>query len=318
MQHHDHSYKKLFSEPRMVEDLVRGFVQGKWVQELDFATLTRVSGTYVSDDLREREDDMVWKIKFAGSSWLYLYLLLEFQSKPDFFMALRVYVYTGLLYQDLIAQKVVQIGDNLPPILPLVLYNGRGKWNAPTDMWELIQPIPGLEVYRPRCSYLLLEENQYPAEMLANLKNLVAALFRLEQSRTPADVRNVLDLLVEWLKEPSQEGLRRAFLVWMKQVLLPARLGSVEIPEMNNLSEVRAMLEERVVEWTQEWKAEGRKEGEAEATQRERERLILRIEKRFGALTSEQQHQLKSMDAEALLDGLLEASSIEDILTPKA
>jgi predicted transposase YdaD len=79
---HDHGYKLLFSHPEMVEDLLRGFVREAWVNDLDFATLERVGGGYVSDDLREREDDIVWRVRF-GQEWLYVYLLLEFQSSID-------------------------------------------------------------------------------------------------------------------------------------------------------------------------------------------------------------------------------------------
>ncbi len=91
MVDHDHSYKLLFSHPRMVEDLLRGFVHEEWVGRIDFSTLERVSGSYVSADLREREDDLVWRVRLRGE-WIYVYLLLEFQSQPDPFMALRMLV----------------------------------------------------------------------------------------------------------------------------------------------------------------------------------------------------------------------------------
>lgn len=42
-------------------------------------------------------------------------------------MALRVMVYTGLLYQDLIRRGEVKTGDKLPPVFPLVLCNGRKR-----------------------------------------------------------------------------------------------------------------------------------------------------------------------------------------------
>jgi len=62
-QEHDNSYKQLFSNPRMVKDLLQGFIPQKWVTQLDFRTLTKVSGHYVSEDLRDREDDIVWKVR---------------------------------------------------------------------------------------------------------------------------------------------------------------------------------------------------------------------------------------------------------------
>ena len=63
MAEHDHGYKLLFSHPRMVEDLVRGFVAGPWVFELDFSTLERVHASYVSEELVERASDVVWRLR---------------------------------------------------------------------------------------------------------------------------------------------------------------------------------------------------------------------------------------------------------------
>ena len=61
---------------------------------------------------------------------MYLYILIEFQSSVDPWMAVRVMTYIGLLYQDLIKQKQVLKGRRLPPVLPIVLYNGDAKWTA--------------------------------------------------------------------------------------------------------------------------------------------------------------------------------------------
>ncbi len=130
---HDHSYKLLFSEPQIVIDLLQGFVHERWVKELDYTTLEKVPGSFITDDLREREDDIIWRVKYQ-SKWVYVYLLIEFQSTIDPYMAVRVPLYTLLLYQDLIKTK--QIGKNklLPPVFPVVLYNGSKRWNSTTQL----------------------------------------------------------------------------------------------------------------------------------------------------------------------------------------
>lgn len=176
-------------------DLLRGFVHEAWVAELDFASLEKVSGSYVADDLREREDDVIWRVRW-GKDWLYVYLLLEFQSTIDRFMAVRVLVYLGLLYQDLIRSGQLTADGRLPPVLPIVLYNGNKRWNAPEEVGELIVPVPGgLERYRPQFRYFLLDEGRFSDAELASLRNLSAALFRLENSRTPHDIEQVLAAL---------------------------------------------------------------------------------------------------------------------------
>ena len=112
MGFHDGGYKQLFSFPTMVEDLLRGFVRGQWVEELDFGTLERRNGSYISDDLREREDDIIWRVKWQGADeWIYVYVLIEFQSEHDWFMGLRVWNYLSLLYQDLV--RTGEVGDRI-------------------------------------------------------------------------------------------------------------------------------------------------------------------------------------------------------------
>ncbi|WP_072786448.1 Rpn family recombination-promoting nuclease/putative transposase [Duganella sacchari] len=57
-------------------------------------------------------------------------------------MALRMQVYIGLLYQDLVAQHKLSKHGKLPPVLPIVLYHGRQPWNAATELTELMLPPP--------------------------------------------------------------------------------------------------------------------------------------------------------------------------------
>ncbi|HEY3567796.1 MAG TPA: Rpn family recombination-promoting nuclease/putative transposase, partial [Thermoanaerobaculia bacterium] len=145
---HDSGYKSLFSHPEMVEDLLRGFVHEDWVRDLDFSTLEKVPGNYVAPNLMPRESDAVWKLRWKGDRVLYVYLLMEFQSTVDPSMALRMMVYLGLLYQDLLKRGETTPSGKLPPVLPLVLYNGYALWGAAREISELIEEAPGgLERY---------------------------------------------------------------------------------------------------------------------------------------------------------------------------
>jgi hypothetical protein len=119
---HDHSYKLFFSHPRMMRDLLEAFADGEWGADFDFSTLERVNGTYISGNLRARADDIVWRVRCGQHV---VYVLVEFQSSPYRFMAVRVLTYVGLLYEDLIKQSKGRGRRHLPAILPIVLYSGR-------------------------------------------------------------------------------------------------------------------------------------------------------------------------------------------------
>ncbi|MEA2754360.1 MAG: hypothetical protein QOJ54_649 [Aliidongia sp.] len=64
-----------------------------------------------------REGDVVWRLPIEGGLDLYLYLLVEFQSRIDWWMAVRTQVYEALLWQQIITEKKLKSGDELPPVL---------------------------------------------------------------------------------------------------------------------------------------------------------------------------------------------------------
>ena len=72
---------QFFSDRDMVESLLRDFVAEDFIADLDFSTLERCSGEYVSEDLRERRDDVVWRVRWRGT-WAYILLILEFHVYP--------------------------------------------------------------------------------------------------------------------------------------------------------------------------------------------------------------------------------------------
>ena len=65
MGKHDSSYKRFFSHPQMVKELLESFVKEDWVSLFDFSTLERCFDSYVADNQREQMDDVVWKVKFG-------------------------------------------------------------------------------------------------------------------------------------------------------------------------------------------------------------------------------------------------------------
>jgi len=306
MTRYDEAYKKLFSHASVVAELLRGFVREPWVGELDLGSLERVEASFVSDDLRVRESDMVWRVRFRGE-WLYVYILLEFQSEVDRYMPLRMWVYLGMLLQELLRRGELTPGRKLPPVLPLVLYNGERPWSGPVELSELMEPGPGgLDKYRPQLRCLVLDEQRYKDSELRSMRNLVAAVFRLEQCREPEQVLAVLEAVSEWLQEPEQAELRRAFLAWLNEVV-SARVGEdLRLPELDNLREARTMLGERVKEWQERYKAEGRQEGLEEGLQQglrrgEAELLLRQLERKFGPVPEHVRRRIEEADEEQLL-----------------
>lgn len=195
---------------------------------------------------------MVWRVR-SGEDWLYLYLLIEFQSRSDRFMALRMMVYVGLLYQDLIHNKQLGPQGLLPPVLPIVLYNGERRWRASVTLADLLPKVPAfLAPLQPQMRYLLIDEGAIPANTLARLpSNLVAAIFKLEQPQTPEAVQEVVSELEAATRSDEYATVRRIVAIWIRAALIRNRKYPILLPELDDLQELRIMLSQRIEQWCQ-------------------------------------------------------------------
>ena len=259
MSINDSSYKLLFSSPEVVRDLIMGFIPDDWLHSLDYSTLEKAPGSYITDDLRQRADDVIWRVR-ADGQWVYLYLLIEFQSESDPWMPVRMMVYVGLLYQDLIRRGEVLPGNRLPPVLPIVLYNGAAPWKAPADIADLIPKAPGLVAhYLPQLKYLLIEQNQYTDETLTTMRNLVAAIIRVEHPASSQALVALIDVLNDWLADNPE--LRRIFAIWIRAVVLRRSKHAVVLPKIDDLKELKMTLTARFETWAEEFEQRGIEKG---------------------------------------------------------
>ncbi len=278
---HDEIYKKLFAFPRMVEDLLRGFVAGPRVDDIDFSTLQKLSAEYVSDELLKRHGDAVWRVRLRGR-WVYLVVLLEFQSRDEPRMALRILTYTGLLYEELVRNRAVAAGEPLPAVLPVVLYNGARPWRAARGMGELIATVgPELARYQPAQEYHVVDERHLADDDLPS-GNLMTSVVQLERSGSTADLARVVEALQATLSDPRETALRRVFLDWVRQTAARVAPAGEGLPSVRTLEELKMTLVERAAEWPKQWLREGIEQGLAH----ERALLSRQAALRFGAETA--------------------------------
>ena len=315
---HDPGYKRLFSQPRMVQDLLRGFAARDWSDALDFSTLTPVPASFVSDRLRERHGDLVWRVGFRGE-WLYLLVLLEFQSTVEPAMAVRVLTYTGLLYEKLIDDGALRRHGKLPPVLPIVIYNGSQPWTAAEDVAELIAfGGEALARYQPSLRYYLLDQGRLRADDLPG-RNLVSALIALETNRVGERVPELLAALFERLRELANPELTQVFREWVEQVLVPRRMRGTALESLPGSEEVRTMLQELVAEWVAEGRERGLQEGIEQGRGEERKLLCRLAARKFTAATAPRMSALleRLRDPERLAevgDWIIECETEEELL----
>ena len=249
--------------------------------------------------------------------WFYVYILIEFQSEILRFMAVRVLSYVMLLYEDLVRKKRLPESGKLPPVVPIVLYNGKRLWAAPLQVADLVESIPGQERHVPRFEYLVIDEGHLPRERLEPLDNPVAGVFQLEHSRGVEGIRRIIDSLLEVLDDPELKELRRDLATWLRRAVLPAQLPGVELPEIQDLQEAKNMLAERAATWPEQWMAEGYEKGRKEGVlEGQRIALTRLVEERFGPMEPRNERRIAEApmtQLECWLEKVLSADTIDEL-----
>jgi hypothetical protein len=288
-----------------------------------FEDMRRVNAKFHARENKRREGDVIWRLPTHSGTDIVLYMLLEFQSQTDWWMAVRAQVYEGLLFQHIIAEKKLKTGDRLPPVLLLVLYNGEPRWSAPTGLADLIAlpPQSPLWPWQPRVRYHVLDMGAFPEDDLAHRKSLAALLFRLEHRHEPEMLAGLIDEVIGWFRQHSgYDELKRIFTELVKQAIEGVGV-TITLPD--DLMEMRTMLATQGEAWKRQWKAEGEAEGEAKGEARgeikgQARSLLRLLEKRFGPASEAVRTRIAAADSVALdrwLDRVLDAPTVDAVFT---
>jgi len=320
MNIHDSGYKKLFSNRTIFRQLLETFIDEAWVKDLDFASCETLDKSFVSDHYKATESDLIYQVRLHGKT-VYIYVLLEFQSKVDQFMVVRVLNYITNFYLDYRAthKRVTK----LPAVFPIVLYNGKRQWTAAREIADLIETEPALGEYALHFKYLLLNEKVYSRERLLTVRNIVSTLFLAEAHY---DIRLLEDELLNLYEREDDKAAVSLFLNWFRQLALYGKVSSEDYAQLDYVyrtkEEVRTMLvttlEQERKKIYQAGREEGREEGRVET---QRQTILQLLQFRFdldeaGQAKFAQQLALirDPQTLATLIDGLLrQTSNLEEI-----
>ncbi len=169
---------------------------------------------------------------------------------------------------------------------------------------------------------LLVDENAYTDGTLASLRNLVAAVFRIEHPAGPETIQGLLGRLEEWLADRAD--LQRMIARWIRTTLMRKPGYRILLPEVENLQGVRIMLSEQLEVWARQYEAEGLQKGMQQGMQkgmRQGEALALQklLTKRFGVIPPDVLARIASASqdqVEAWLDRVLDVLTLDEVFSP--
>jgi predicted transposase/invertase (TIGR01784 family) len=323
----------LFSHAELVQELLEAFAPPGVSELLDYTTLRLENGNYVTPAMKPRADDVVWSVELQGRR-IYLYLLLEFQSTPDDAMPARMLQYVAALYDHLLRSKAVDITDGLPPVLPIVLYNGDARWRQSSELYNLIRVHPQvLKAFQPRLKFWLLDQGAFAAAELEDMHRVVAAIFCFEHTpNTAAAKRAIRNLADAVAQSPFKQRIDRVVTRWIKH-RLQSKMPGLAVPDAEELTKGMEMLETNIDRWEAQAIAKGMQQGVLQGMQQgmqkgmqqgiqqgmqQGEALLLQrlLTRRFGALSATHLARIAAAtptQLETWGDRVLDATSLDEV-----
>lgn len=202
---HDSFFRSVLADSRVALDYFKSALPEHVLRLLDLTTLARLPDSYVSGELEKTMSDVVYTCRRAdGKGSVAVSLLLEHKSSPDMYTPVQVggYLFSG--YQ----QQILQGQKQLTPIIPVLFYHGRQKW----EYWTLDRLFDDLGEellgFVPNFSYIYHNVRDTPEEAIRAIGNqfLVSALLTLKYAFDKRKLKErFLDILAAGLAEGSDD-----------------------------------------------------------------------------------------------------------------
>lgn len=311
---HDALFKTTFGDPLHAAGVLRSALPAEVIALLDLSTLRRVVGTFVDDELAERESDVLFAVDTVGGQTVLVYVLLEHQSTVDSLMPLRVLRYEVRIWDAHVAAHGNALP--LPPIVPIVVSHAEGGWTAATRFEEIIAldgRFAALAPFTPSFGFVLDDLMRASVEEVlrrpATLPGLVV-LISLKHGRS--DLLGTLEAMVDLLQRAaSAAGGKRVVGAVLRYTLEvrdePER--TLRLADAIEDEEVKAMATSAAERWKRESFEKGHAQGQ-------RAILVRQLTHRFGPLPARVSERIEAAGADTLArwaDRVLDATTLEAV-----
>jgi len=192
-QGHDKLFKLGLSAPADAAAFLRWRLAPALADSVDLEALHLEPGSFVDSQFRSSESDLLFSAPFRGRGTddpgcLFYFLLEHFSSLPKF-PGLQILRYMVRIWESRIAEAGEEGSalDKLPPIVPVVVFQNRDRWEVPTRFAEQVAMPPSCEEalrpFVPDFDFSLLQLAEIPYEAIAGTPAGILVLRTLKAER---------------------------------------------------------------------------------------------------------------------------------------
>ena len=314
-QPHDSLFKAIFGRSEHAASELRAILPQGLAARLDLDRLERVDGSFVDPALRQHHTDVLLRTRLDHREAL-IYVLLEHQSTPDRWMALRICSYLTQIWHRHLDQHPGL--TQLPPIIPIVVYQGRTPWTPALDLIDLLDVDHDTTDLAPRCSYLLEDLHRLDVEELRSRPLTHAVRLTFVLMREAPGNQHLTQELQGW--QADLQGLldNRQVSDLLALWTYALTVSNTPEPELTDyLAQLGPTAKEVAMTTADVLRAEGEARGRAEGEARGRaETLLELLDLKFAQVPADIEQQIRTASTSQLetwTRRILSATSLDEI-----
>lgn len=323
----DRSARWLLEDQENVRGLLE-IVADDLVSRLDFSQLTHINRSFIPDNLREQESDLVYSVPFRGESKadeLLIYILIEHQSTVDVTMSFRLLFYMTQIWDF---QRREWESNNIPksqwrfrPILPIVFYTGEQTWRSPLTLATLMDVPDVLAKFVPEFDTLFLSVKSTDPSILTKTDHPFGWLLTVlqKENANKQEIRAALMKAVTHINTPEAEKVQQ----WRRSIFY-LYLLIIHRRSAEEHDELKTLVHQHIRETS--YREEGEKmaqtmaehlieQGETRGrTQAKREDILKLLRLRFETVPESVTNRISSIRSLSHLDSLFEKAATAQTL----
>ena len=207
----DNGAKLIFRDPILCAQFLRGYTDIDLLKDVQPEDIEDISERFLSMWQEGRDSDSVKRVRLKGCD-LFLIAIVEHQSEVCYDMAFRLLRYIVMVLTDYESEQEKKIPGitrtkefRYPPILPIVYYEGTGRWTAAQNFRDRVYLNDILGQYIPNFQYIVVPVASYTNEELIEKKDELSLIMLINKLRNSADFKRLKEIPEEYFEELSEK-----------------------------------------------------------------------------------------------------------------
>ena len=272
----DSSVKLVLSDHELFVEFLRDFTKIDVLSDVEPGDIEDISERFVPLFNEQKDSDVVKRVNLGRDKAFFVITIVEHESEVNFRASFKMLQYIALVLNEY-ERETNKENKNIsytkdfkyPPVLPIVFYDGEGKWTAETNFVNRTEMSGVFEKYIPKFEYELVSLAKYSVKDLAKFGDTLSLIMIIDKIRTPDGIKLLGSLPADYLERLSlniPERLKKLVADVITVLLAKINVPGEEIEDIVDKIEKRGLKEMFAIENydVQETRRTARSEGKIE------------------------------------------------------